>query len=330
MKHRSRVVAITGASSGVGRATAREFARHGATVGLIARNHRALAACAEEIRSLGGRAVTLTADVAEADAVQAAAETLEREHGPIEIWVNNAMATVFGPVGEISAEEYRRVTEVTYLGVVYGSLSALRAMRPRERGVIVQVGSALAYRGIPLQSAYCACKHAIQGFTESLRCELLHEGSGVRVTMVQLPALNTPQFDVVRARVARHPRPVAPVYQPELAARAIVAAAGHPRRREWWLGGSTAVTLIGNAIAPGIGDRYLARNGVQAQLAEEPIPPDRPDNLFAPVSGDPGARGDFTAEAHSRSLQWLLTRHRRVLAATCLTAAFAAAKLRGR
>jgi NAD(P)-dependent dehydrogenase (short-subunit alcohol dehydrogenase family) len=330
MKQGSRVVAITGASSGVGRATAREFARHGATVGLIARNERALAACAEEIRSLGGHALALRADVADADAVQGAADALEREHGPIEVWVNNAMATVFGPVGEISAEEYRRVTEVTYLGVVYGSLSALRAMRTRERGVIVQVGSALAYRGIPLQSAYCAAKHAIQGFTESLRCELLHEGSGVRVTMVQLPALNTPQFDVVRARVARHPRPVAPVYRPELAARAIRAAAEHPRRREWWLGGSTALTLIGNAIAPGVGDRYLARNGVKAQLTEQPIPADRPDNLFAPVPGDHGASGDFTKEAHARSLQWLLTRHRQALGATCAAGALVAAKLRCR
>jgi short-subunit dehydrogenase len=314
----------------VGRATAREFARHGATVGLIARNEQALAACAEEIRSLGGRAVPLRTDVAEADAVQAAADTLERDHGPIEVWVNNAMATVFGAVGEVSAEEYLRVTEVTYLGVVYGTLSALGAMRARERGVIVQVGSALAYRGIPLQSAYCAAKHAIQGFTESLRCELMHEESGVRVTMVQLPALNTPQFDVVRARVTHHPRPVAPVYQPELAARAILDAAAHPRRREWWLGGSTALTLIGNAIAPGVGDRYLARNGVEAQLTEEPIPVDRPDNLFAPVPGDRGARGDFTKEAHARSVQWLLTRHRRALAAACLAGALAAARLRTR
>jgi short-subunit dehydrogenase len=326
------VVAITGASSGVGRATAREFARRGATIGLIARNEQALDACAEEVRSLGGRAVALSTDVAEADAVQAAADALEGEHGPIEVWVNNAMATVFGPVAEISAEEFRRVTEVTYLGVVYGTLSALRAMRQRERGVIVQVGSALAYRGIPLQSAYCAAKHAIQGFTESLRCELLHDGSGVRVTMVQLPALNTPQFDVVRTRIPRHPRPVAPVYEPELAACAIVAAAEHPDRREWWLGGSTALTLIGNAVAPGIGDRYLARTGYRAQLTEQPIPEHRPDNLFEPVPGDRGARGDFTDEAHRRSPQWLLTRHRRALAAAGVAGALAAAsiKLRAR
>jgi short-subunit dehydrogenase len=230
MSKGARVVAITGASSGVGRATAREFARTGATVGLLARGEEGLEACAEEVRSLGGRPVVLRTDVAEADQVEGAAELLEREHGPIEVWVNNAMATVFGEVQAITAEEYRRVTEVTYLGVVYGTLSALRAMLPRDRGVIVQVGSALAYRGIPLQSAYCAAKHAIQGFTESLRGELLHQASGVHVTMVQLPALNTPQFEVVRARVSRHPRPVAPVYQPELAARAILAAAEHPAR----------------------------------------------------------------------------------------------------
>jgi NAD(P)-dependent dehydrogenase (short-subunit alcohol dehydrogenase family) len=330
MEHGSMVVAVTGASSGVGRATAREFARHGAKVGLIARNEQALAACAEEVRSLGGEAMTLRTDVADADAVQAAADALEREHGPIEVWVNNAMATVFGPVVEISAEEYRRVTEVTYLGVVHGTLSALRTMRPRGRGVIVQVGSALAYRGIPLQSAYCAAKHAIQGFTESLRCELLHDESGVRVTMVQLPALDTPQFDVVRTRVARHPRPVAPVYEPELAARAILVAAERPSRREWWLGGSTAVTLLGNAVAPGFGDRYLARNGIRAQLTDEPVSERRPDNLFSPVPGDRGARGDFGEEAHSRSLQWLLTRHRRLLGTAGLAGALAAIELRRR
>ncbi|HEX3910120.1 MAG TPA: SDR family oxidoreductase [Solirubrobacteraceae bacterium] len=325
MSQSSRVVAITGASSGVGRATAREFARTGATVGLLARGREGLEACAREVRSLGGRPVLLNSDVAEADEVQAAAERLEREHGPIEVWVNNAMATVFGEVHTITAEEYRRVTEVTYLGVVHGTLSALSAMRPRDRGVIVQVGSALAYRGIPLQSAYCAAKHAIQGFTESLRCELLHESSGVRVTMVQLPALNTPQFEVVRARVSRHPRPVAPIYQPELAARAILAAAEHPARREWWVGGSTALSVIGNAIAPGAGDRYLARSGYESQLAEDTIAPDRPDNLFGPVPGDHGARGRFSEESTRHSGQWLLTRHRRLLGAAGLASALAGA-----
>ncbi len=331
-----RVVAITGASSGVGRATAREFARTGATIGLMARGEDGLEACAEEVRSLGGHPVVLSTDVAESEQVQSAAERLEHEHGPIDVWINNAMATVFGEVQAITAEEYRRVTEVTYLGVVYGTLTALHAMLPRDRGVIVQVGSALAYRGIPLQSAYCAAKHAIQGFTESLRCELLHRSSGVHVTMVQLPALNTPQFEVVRARVSHHPRPVAPVYQPELAARAILAAAEHPARREWWVGGSTALSVTGNAIVPGAGDRYLARTNYEAQLAADTIAPDRPDNLFDPVPGDHGARGRFSEESTEHSAQWAVTRHRRLLlgagSASALAAAAAAAavKLRGR
>ncbi|HEX4437024.1 MAG TPA: SDR family oxidoreductase [Solirubrobacteraceae bacterium] len=329
----SRVVAITGASSGVGRATAREFARTGATVGLLARGQDGLEACADEVRSLGGRPIVLSCDVAEPDQVSTAAERLESEHGPIDVWVNNAMATVFGEAQTITAEEYLRVTEVTYLGVVYGTLTALCTMLPRDRGVIVQVGSALAYRGIPLQSAYCAAKHAIQGFTESLRCELLHQSSGVRVTMVQLPALNTPQFEVVRARVSHHPRPVAPIYQPEVAARAILAAAEHPDRREWWVGGSTALSVIGNAIAPGVGDRYLARTGYEAQLAEDKIPPDRPDNLFGPVPGDRGSRGRFSEESTGRSAQWSLTRHRRLAGAGlagALAATAARIKLSGR
>jgi short-subunit dehydrogenase len=328
-----RLVAITGASSGVGRATAREFARTGATVGLVARGEDGLDACAQEVRALGERPVVLSCDVAEADQVQAVAERLEREHGPIDVWVNNAMATVFGEVQTITAEEYLRVTEVTYLGVVYGTLTALRTMLPRDEGVIVQVGSALAYRGIPLQSAYCAAKHAIQGFTESLRCELLHQSSGVRVTMVQLPALNTPQFETVRAHTSHHPQPVAPVYEPELAARAILAAAEHPARREWWVGGSTALSVIGNAIAPGVGDRYLARAGYEAQLAADTIPPDRPDNLFGPVPGDHGARGRFSEESSEHSAQWSLTRHRRLLGVAGMASALAgaaSAKRRGR
>jgi NAD(P)-dependent dehydrogenase (short-subunit alcohol dehydrogenase family) len=307
------VVAITGASSGVGRATAEEFAREGATVGLIARGQEALAATAERIESLGGHPVVLECDVADPRAVEAAAGELER-HGEIEVWVNNAMATVFAPTWEITAEEFRRVTEVTYLGVVYGTLFALSRMRPRDRGVIVQVGSALAYRGIPLQSPYCACKHAIQGFTESLRCELMHERSGVRVTMVQLPALNTPQFDTVRTRLPRHPRPVPPVYGPGVAAKAIVTASRQPARREWWVGASTALTLLGNALAPGFADRYLARTGFDSQQTDEPVPPGRPDNLFAPLPGQRSADGDFDKEAKPRSAQWELTRHRRLLA----------------
>jgi NAD(P)-dependent dehydrogenase (short-subunit alcohol dehydrogenase family) len=297
----------------VGRATAQAFARDGATVGLIARGKEALAATADEVESLGGRPVVLECDVADPQAVEAAAGALEKR-GDIEVWVNNAMASVFAPTWEITAEEFRRVTEVTYLGVVYGTLCALSRMRSRDRGVIVQVGSALAYRGIPLQSPYCACKHAIHGFTESLRCELMHEGSSVRVTMVQLPALNTPQFDTVRTRLPRHPQPVAPIYQPEVAARAIVTASREPARREWWVGASTALTMIGNALAPGFADRYLARTGFDAQQTQEPVQPGRPDNLFAPLPGKRSAHGDFGAEAKPHSMQWELTRHRRLLA----------------
>ncbi|HEY2140933.1 MAG TPA: SDR family oxidoreductase [Solirubrobacteraceae bacterium] len=316
----SVVVAVTGASSGVGRATAQAFAHEGATVGLIARGQEALAATACEVEALGGQPVVLECDVADPQAVEKAASTLE-EHGEIRVWVNNAMASVFAPTWEITAEEFHRVTEVTYLGVVYGTLCALSRMRSRDRGVIVQVGSALAYRGIPLQSPYCACKHAIQGFTESLRCELMHEGSGVRVTMVQLPAMNTPQFDVVRTRLPRHPQPVPPIYQPEVAARAILAASREPLRREWWVGASTAVTLIGNAIAPGVGDRYLARTGFEAQQTDEHVQAGRPDNLFAPLPGERSAHGDFDDQAKPRSVQWSLTRHRRWLGAGAVVAA---------
>jgi NAD(P)-dependent dehydrogenase (short-subunit alcohol dehydrogenase family) len=320
------VVAVTGASSGVGRATAHAFARQGATVGLIARGPEALAATAHEVEELGGTPIVLSCDVADPDAVEAAAATLE-QHGPIDVWVNNAMASVFAPVWEISAQEFRRVTEVTYLGVVNGTLSALKRMRPRDRGVIVQVGSALAYRGIPLQSGYCASKHAIQGFTEALRCELRHDRSAVQVTMVQLPAMNTPQFDMVRSRLPHEAQPVPPIYQPEVAARAIVAAAQKPARREWWVGGSTAVTIIGNAVAPGIGDRYLAKTGFSSQQTEKPATP-REDNLFEPMPGERSARGRFNDCAHDRSLQWETTRHRRLVGlAVALVGAGAVAAL---
>ena len=312
------VVVITGASSGVGRASARAFAERGASVALLARGRDALEGARGDVESRGARALVIPTDVADADAVEAAAEQTERELGPIDVWVNNAMASVFAPVHEITAEEFRRVTEVTYLGFVYGTLSALRRMRERDSGVIVQVGSALAYRGIPLQSAYCASKHAIQGFNESLRAELFHERSGVRVTMVQMPALNTPQFDTVRTRLPRHPQPVPPIYQPEVAAEAILAAASHPARREWWVGASTAVVLTGNAVLPGVGDRYLAHTGFDSQQTNEPVAPDRPDNLFAPIAGDRGAHGDFDSKAHARSVQFELTRHRRAIFAAAI------------
>jgi NAD(P)-dependent dehydrogenase (short-subunit alcohol dehydrogenase family) len=324
------VVALTGASSGVGRATAQAFAREGATVGLIARGSEALEATASEVHSLGGRPVVLECDVADPQAVEAASRELAG-HGSIDVWVNNAMASVFAPVWDITAEEFHRVTEVTYLGVVYGTLCALSRMREQDRGVIVQVGSALAYRGIPLQSAYCASKHAIQGFTESLRCELMHEGSNVRVTMVQLPALNTPQFDAVRTRLPRHPQPVPPIYQPEVAARAIVAASRAPARREWWVGASTALTLLGNALAPGFADRYLARTGFGSQQTGERVQPERPDNLFKPLPGAGAAHGAFDDQAKSRSVQWELTRHRRLLAGGAgIAAGLWGARRRGR
>lgn len=272
------VVVVTDASAGVGRATVRELARRGACVGLLARGLDGLEGAKREVERLGGQGLIVPTDVADPDQVEAAARAVEESFGPIDIWVNNAMAAVFAPVKETPPEEFRRVTEVTYLGYVYGTLAALRRMLPRDRGVIVQVGSALAYRAIPLQASYCGAKHAILGFTESLRTELLHDGSRVRVTMVHLPAVNTPQFNWVRARLPRKPQPVPPVFQPEVAARAIVWAAHHDRR-ELNVGLSTVLAILADKIAPGLLDYYLARTGYQSQQRPEPIEPDRKDNL---------------------------------------------------
>src|SRR4051812_4357045 len=244
------VVVITGASAGVGRATVREFARRGAKIGLLARGRAGLEGAKRDVERLGGRAIICQADVANADQVEAAAASVEEAFGPIDVWINNAMCSVFSPVREMTAEDYRRVTEVTYLGFVHGTLAALKRMLPRNRGRIIQVGSALAYRGIPLQSAYCAAKHAIQGFNDSLRAELLHDGSNVKLTMLQMPALNTPQFNWVKSRLPRKPQPVPPIYQPEVAAQAIYWAANH-YRREWYVGGSTAIVIRGNKLLPG-------------------------------------------------------------------------------
>ncbi len=307
----AKVVVITGASAGVGRATARAFAAKGAHIGLIARGKAGLDAAQRDVERAGGRALTIQADVADADAVEVAAEQIEAELGPIDVWVNNAMVSVFSPVKEMTAEEFRRVTEVTYLGQVHGTLAALRRMLPRDRGVIVQVGSALAYRGIPLQAAYCGAKHATQGFNESLRCELLHDRSNVRVTMVQLPALNTPQFDWVKTRLPNHPQPVPPIFQPEVAAAAIVWASEHDRR-EVSVGLSTLLAILGDKIAPGFLDRYLARTGFAGQQTDRPIDPERRDNLRHPVDdeADFGAHGDFDAVARPESWQWWASAHR--------------------
>lgn len=310
---RPEVVVVTGASAGLGRAIVRAFARQGAHVGLLARGRDGLEGARREVESLGGQALVLPTDVSDAAQVERAAEAVEREFGPIDIWINNAMVSVFSPVKEMLPEEYKRVTEVTYLGVVYGTLAALQRMLPRDRGCVVQVGSALAYRGIPLQSAYCAAKHAIQGFTESLRCELIHDKSNVRVTMVQLPAMNTPQFSWVKSRLPRKPQPVPPIYQPEIGAEAVLFAA-HERRREMYVGYPTVGAIIGDKIAPGFADRYLARNGYDGQQTDEPVEPDRRDNLWESVPGDRGARGDFDTRAADFSPQLWANTHRGWLA----------------
>jgi NAD(P)-dependent dehydrogenase (short-subunit alcohol dehydrogenase family) len=303
-KQGSEVVVITGASAGVGRATVCAFASRGARIGLLARGRAGLEGARRDAERLGGQALVLPTDVADPDQVERAAEAVEREFGPIDVWVNDAMCSVFSPVKEMTPADYRRVTEVTYLGFVHGTLAALRRMLPRDRGIIIQVGSALAYRGIPLQSAYCAAKHAIQGFCDSLRSELIHDRSNVKLTMVQMPALNTPQFDWVKSRLPRKAQPVPPIYQPEVAAEAIYHAAHH-YRREWFVGGSTAVVVAGNKVAPGLGDWYLAQQGYGAQQYDGARDPDSPNNLYAPVDDerDHGAHGDFDARARDCSLQ---------------------------
>jgi NAD(P)-dependent dehydrogenase (short-subunit alcohol dehydrogenase family) len=299
----------------VGRATARLLAERGHSIAAVGRNRDALAAIESEARIRGAPgALALRADVARAEEVAAAARAAEEALGPIDVWINNAMTSVFGPFSRVDLDDFRRVTEVTYLGVVFGTKAALEAMAPRGEGVIVQVGSSLAYRGIPLQSAYCGAKHAIQGFTESLRAELLHEGSRIHVTMVHLPALNTPQFDTVKSLLASRARPVPPIYQPEIAAKAIAWAIEH-RRRELWVGAPTVATLVADRLFPGLLDRYLARTGVDAQTTDEPEPPRRPHSLWGPLPGDRGARGRFDDSSHERSPQLWATTHRAALGA---------------
>jgi NAD(P)-dependent dehydrogenase (short-subunit alcohol dehydrogenase family) len=304
---RPEIVVVTGATSGVGRAVAERFARDGAHIALLARGRKGLDATAKEIERLGGKALPLPTDVADADAVEAAAAATEEALGEIDIWINNAMTTVFAFFADVEPEEFERAVEVTFLGTVWGTKAALKRMTPRDRGTIVQVGSALAYRGIPLQSAYCASKHATKGFFESVRTELLHDRSNVHLTMVQLPALDTPQFDHCRTRMPKQPMPVPPIYEPEVAADGIHYAA-HARRREVFVGGSTVVTIAGSKAAPGLADRYLARTGVKSQQTEPPIEP-RDGNLFEPAN-DAGAHGRFGGQAKRRSYQLRLAEHR--------------------
>jgi short-subunit dehydrogenase len=318
----SRVVVITGASAGVGRATARAFAARGARIGLIARNAEALEEAKKEVEARGGEAVVAIADVADAEALEAAAKVIEEALGPIDVWVNNAMTSVLGPIREIPADEFRRVTEVTYLGVVNGTLAALRRMLPRDKGVIVQIGSTLAYRGIPLQAPYCAAKHAVQGFHDSLRSELLHDGSNVKVCMVNLPALNTPQFRWIRSHMPRKSKPFGTIFEPEIAARAIVWASEHPRR-ELNVGWGTTQAIIANAFAPGLLDHYLGRIGFDAQQGEEAEEPGRADNLYTPVPGDAGVHGVFADKAKTNSPQLVANTHRGAIGAAVAAIAVA-------
>jgi NAD(P)-dependent dehydrogenase (short-subunit alcohol dehydrogenase family) len=311
----SEVVAVTGASAGVGRAVAHAFARRGARIALIARDEDGLEQARDEVRALGGDAIVVPTDVADFEQVQAAASAAEERLGPLDVWVNDAMATILAPLHEVSAAEFERATRVTYLGTVHGTMAALARMRPRDRGTIVQVGSALSYRAIPLQSAYCGAKFAIRGFTDSVRTELLHEGSGMWITMVQLPAVNTPQFEWCATRLPRHPQPVPPIFQPEVPAEAVYYAA-HRRRRELYVGASTVMAIVGTKIVPRLADAYLARTGYDSQqLPHTPVSADRPSNLFAPVDGVAATHGRFDDRAKSRSAQLWATTHRGMLAA---------------
>jgi NAD(P)-dependent dehydrogenase (short-subunit alcohol dehydrogenase family) len=325
----SRVVVVTGASAGVGRATAQAFGRRGDAVALLARGEDGLEGARREVEALGGRALPIPTDVADADQVEAAAERAERELGPIDVWVNDAMTTVFAPFKELEPAEYRRATEVTYLGYVWGTMSALKRMLPRDRGTIVQVGSALSYRAIPLQAAYCGAKFAIRGFTDSIRTELIHDGSNVHITMVQLPAVNTPQFNWCLTRLPNHPQPVPPIFQPEVAAEAIVWASEH-RRRELWVAGSAVKAILGNRVAPGLADRYLGKTGYKAQQTEQPVNGDRPINLYEPVEGEHATHGMFDDQARGSSRELWLTEHRSLLAGAAAAAGVAGLALLAR
>jgi short-subunit dehydrogenase len=309
VKNGQQIIVITGATAGVGRATAHAFAEEGAYVVLLARDEKRLRETEMEVIRRGGKTLAIPTDVANAAEVEQAAEQAERTVGPIDVWVNNAMATIFSPIQEITPDEFKRATEVTYLGAVYGTMSALKRMRPRNDGVIIQIGSALAYRSIPLQSAYCGAKHALHGFTDSVRSELLHDRSRVKISMVQLPGVNTPQFEWCRTTMGRHPQPVGPVYQPEVAARAIVWAAKH-KRREIYVGWPAAVTIVLNKWLPGFFDKYLANHAYEQQFTSQRISANRPDNLFQPVSTPYRTHGSFEDRAHQVSPQLWLSLHR--------------------
>ncbi len=324
--NKPEVVVITGATAGVGRATTRLFARHGAHIGLIARGEEGLEATRREVEDLGGRALMLPCDVADADAVESAAEKTEQEFGPIDIWISNAMTSVFAEFVEITPDEFKRVTDVVYHGQVYGAMSALKRMLPRDHGKIVMVGSALAYRGIPLQSAYCGAKHGVQGMFDSVRSELLHRDSRVSVTMVQLPALNTPQFNWVLSKLPNKAQPVPPIFQPEVAADAIFWAAHHDRR-EVFVGGPTVKAIVGNKIAPWFADRYLAETGYGSQQRDTPEDPNRPNNLWSPVGGDWGAHGVFDDRARDWSPELWMSKNRKWLTLAGTTLAGLAATL---
>jgi NAD(P)-dependent dehydrogenase (short-subunit alcohol dehydrogenase family) len=308
--NKPRVIVITGAAAGVGRATAQMFAKtEGAHIGLIARGVEGLEGAKRDVESFGGKAIIIQCDVTDAEGMEAAAERVERELGPIDVWVNVAMTSVFAFIKETTAAEFKRVTDVCYLGYVNGTLAALKRMLPRNRGHIIQVGSALAYRGIPLQAAYCASKHAIQGFMDSLRSELIHDNSNIIAVMVQMPALNTPQFDWCKSKLPNKAQPVPPIYQPEIAAQAIVFASKNTRR-EIYVGLPTVIAIIGNKLFPRLGDWYLGKTGVKGQQTQEKADPSKPNNLYEPVGGDPGAHGRFDSRAHSFSPQLWTDMHR--------------------
>ena len=325
----AEVALITGASAGIGRATAREFARRGCSIALLARGKEGLEAAAREVGELGGKALVIPADVADSAAVEKAADQAVRKFGRIDIWVNNAFAGIFSRFMDMSLEEFRRVVDVTFMGQVNGTRAALKHMRPQDSGSIVLVGSALAYRGIPLQSAYCAAKHATQGFLDSLRVELLAERSKVRLTMVQLPGVNTPQFDWIRAHTRGRPKPVGAVYQPEVAARAIWKAA-HSSRKEWIVGAPAYQAIFGNKLMSPLLDRYLADGGIEAQQDQQPVEPDRKDNLFEPVPGDHGAHGRFDDQARTNSPLLWASEHRGLIASGAALAVGATALLAAR